>query len=124
MSRKSEVGINVRAGNAVQRQHAFLVVPRQHRWSRWVNSGRASDSRDSSGAKAEGGHPDGPGVHCHRRCSLHYFSRAGSFLRSVLQEGPYERFDGKKRGRRARACVEEGRETWRSLINSVRLHGR
>jgi hypothetical protein len=70
-------GINVRAGNAVQ-QRAFLAVPRQRRW---VNS--ASDSRDSFEAEAEGGLPDGPGVHRHRRCNPHYFSHAGAFLRSV-----------------------------------------
>jgi len=71
--------INVRAGNAVQRQ-AFLAVPRQRRW---VNSGRASDSRDSTGAEGEGGRPDGLDVHRHRRCNPHYFSRGGAFLRSV-----------------------------------------
>jgi hypothetical protein len=88
-------GINVRAGNAVQQQ-AFLAVPSERRWA---NS--ASD-RDSSGAEAEGGHTDGLGVYRHRRCNRHYFSRAGAFLRSVWQEGPYEKFDErKKKG----ACV-------------------
>jgi len=70
---------NVRAGNAVQ-QLAFLAVPRQRRW---VNSGRASDSRYSSGAEAEGGRPDGLGVHRRRWCNPHYFSRAGACLRLV-----------------------------------------
>jgi hypothetical protein len=70
-------GIIVRAGNVVQQQ-AFLAVSRQRRW---VNSGRASDSTE---AEAEGGRPDDdPGVHRHRRCNLHYFSRAGAFQRSV-----------------------------------------
>ena len=56
-----EDGINVRAGNAVQQQ-VFLAVPRRRRW---VNSGRASDNRDSSGGEAEGGRPDGLGVQGH-----------------------------------------------------------
>lgn len=70
-------GFNDRAGNAVQ-QHAFLAVPRQRRW---VNSGRASDSRNSSGIEAEGGRPDVLGVYRHRRCNPHCFSRAGAYLR-------------------------------------------
>lgn len=101
-------GVNVRAGNAVQ-QRAFRVrpVPRQRKRA---NSGRASDCRDS--AEAEGGRPDDLGVHLHRRCNPHYFSRAGAgaFLRSVWREGPYEEFD-ERRGRSAS-----------SLIDSVRLH--
>lgn len=76
-----EVEINVRAGNAVQQQaFLFLAVSRQRRWA---NSGPASDSRDSSGAQAERGRPDGLGVYRHRPCNRYYFSRAGVFLRSV-----------------------------------------
>jgi len=95
----SGMGINVRAGNAVQQQ-AFLGVPRQRRW---VNSGHESESRDSSGAEGEGGRPDGLGVHRHRRCNPHYFSRAGAFLRSVSREGSYKKFDERK-GKKC-ACV-------------------